>query len=152
MKLKGRAIMSRKMSGKEIKDFIEQGTWGTLIAVEGDKPYAVENTYASDGKYIYCGSMPGGRMARCIRKSPKVAYKICATDKKTRKWKAVIIEGKAERLTRKEDILIPIRLIAKKAGFREKQLDPIAEKMAAHSDKSNFIRIPLKVIGGRCST
>jgi nitroimidazol reductase NimA-like FMN-containing flavoprotein (pyridoxamine 5'-phosphate oxidase superfamily) len=144
--------MSRKMSEKEIKDFIEQGTWGTLIAVEGDKPYAVENTYASDGKYIYCGSMPGGRMARCIKKNPNVAYKICVTDKRTRKWKAVIIEGKAERLTKKGDILVPIRLIAKKAGFQEKHLDPVAERMASKPEKSNFIRIPIKVIGGRCST
>jgi nitroimidazol reductase NimA-like FMN-containing flavoprotein (pyridoxamine 5'-phosphate oxidase superfamily) len=144
--------MSRKMSEKETRDFIEQGTWGTLIAVEGDKPYAVENTYASDAKYIYCGSKPGGRMARCIRKNPNVAYKICATDKRTRKWKAVIIEGKAERLTRKEDILTPLRLVAKKAGFREKQFDPIAERMAKNPEKANFIRIPLKVIGGRCST
>ena len=144
--------MSRKMSEKEIKDFIEQGTWGTLIAVEEDNPYAVENTYGSDGKYIYCGSMPGGRMARCIRKNPNVAYKICATDKRTRKWKAVIIEGKAEKLTMQEDMLVPIRLISKKAGFREKQLDPIAERMAKDPEKSNFIRISIKIIGSRCSS
>jgi nitroimidazol reductase NimA-like FMN-containing flavoprotein (pyridoxamine 5'-phosphate oxidase superfamily) len=145
-------IMSRKLSEKEIRDFIEQGTWGTLVGVERDKPYAIENTYANDGKYIYCGSMPGGRMAQCIKKNPNVAYKICTTDKRTRKWKAVIIEGKAERLTKKEDILLPIRLIAKKAGYSEKHLDPIAERMAANPEKSNFIRIPFKVIGGRCST
>jgi len=141
----------RNMTDKEIKDFIEEGTWGTLIAVDGNKPYAVENTYASDDKYIYCGSMPGGRMAQCIRKNPHVVYKICATDKRTRKWKAVIVEGKAERLIRKQDILGPIRQISRKAGHTEKHLDPIAEMMAAHPEKANFIRISLKKIGGRRS-
>ena len=54
----------RAMTEKEIRDFIEEWTWGTLIGVEGDQPYAVENTYATDGNNIYCGSMPGGKMAR----------------------------------------------------------------------------------------
>ena len=81
----------RDMTEKEIKDFIEEWTWGTLIGVEGDKPYAIENTYASDDKYIYCGSMPGGRMARCVKNNSNVAYKICDSDKSYRKWRALII-------------------------------------------------------------
>jgi nitroimidazol reductase NimA-like FMN-containing flavoprotein (pyridoxamine 5'-phosphate oxidase superfamily) len=142
----------RDMTEKEIRDFIEEWTWGTLIGVEGDKPYAIENTYASDGKYIYCGSMPGGRMAKCIKKSANVVYKICNADKEYREWKAVIIEGKAERLTKKEDILFAVRLIAKKRGLPEKQYDSIAEEMASNPEESNCIRIPIKVIGGRCTT
>lgn len=43
----------RDMTEKEIRDFIEEWTWGTLIGVDGDKPYAIEVTYASDGEYIH---------------------------------------------------------------------------------------------------
>ncbi len=142
----------RDMTEKEIKDFIEDWTWGTLIGVEGDKPYAIENTYACDGKYIYCGSMPGGRMARCIKNNSNVAYKICNSDKSYREWKAGIIEGKAERLTKKEDLLSFMRLLAKKMGMPENKFDPMAEKMASNPEKSNWIRIPIAVMGGRCSS
>jgi nitroimidazol reductase NimA-like FMN-containing flavoprotein (pyridoxamine 5'-phosphate oxidase superfamily) len=142
----------RDMTEKEIRDFIEEWTWGTLIGVEGDQPYAVENTYATDGNYIYCGSMPGGRMARCIKQNQKVAYKICNSDKSYREWKAVIIEGKAERLTTKEDLLFFVRLLAKKMGVPENKFDPMVEKMAANPEKINCVRIPMTVCGGRCSS
>ena len=58
----------RAMTEKEIRSFIAEWTWGTLIAVEGSRPYAVELSYGSDADYIYCGSMPGGRMAQCVMK------------------------------------------------------------------------------------
>ena len=142
----------RNMTEKEIKDFIEEWTWGTLIGVEGDQPYAIENTYATDGNYLYCGSMPGGRMARCIKKNPNVVYKICNAQKNYREWKAVIVEGKAERLTKKEDMLSGMRLIAKKRGLPENHYDSIADIMAAKLEESNFIRVAIKNIGGRCSS
>ena len=142
----------KDMTEKEIKDLIEQWTWGTLIAVDDNKPYAIENTYGSDGKYIYCGSMPGGRMATCIKKNPNVVYKICNAEKDYREWKAVIVEGKAERLTKKEGMLYATRLIAKKRGLPENHYDSIAEIMAQKAEESNCIRIPLDKVGGRCSS
>jgi nitroimidazol reductase NimA-like FMN-containing flavoprotein (pyridoxamine 5'-phosphate oxidase superfamily) len=140
------------MTEKEIRDLIEEWTWGTLIAVDENTPYAVENTYGSDGKYIYCGSMPGGRMARCIKKNPNVVYKICDAQKNYREWKAVIVEGKAERITKKEDMLFGMRLIAKRRGFPENHYDSIADIMTAKLEESNFIRILINNIGGRCSS
>ena len=122
-----------------------------MIAVDGDKPYAVEVTYASDGEYIHCGSMPGGRMARCVKKNPNVVFKICNSDKSYRTWKAVIIEGKAERLTKREDVLASVRLLAKKMGLREEQLDHLAERIAAEPDAANSLKIPIKTVGGRCT-
>ena len=142
----------KDMTDKEIRALIEEWTWGTLIAVEGDKPYAIENTYASNGKYIYCGSMPGGRMARYIKKNPNVVYKICNAEKDYREWKAVIVEGRAERLTKKEDMLYAMRLIAKKRGLPENHYDSIADLMASKPEEANCIRIPIQNIGGRSSS
>ena len=139
----------REMTEKEIRDFISEWRWGTIHAIDGDKPYGVEVAYASDDNYLYCGSQPGGRMATCIKSNPKIAFKICDSDPDHKKWRAAIIEGAAERLTNKEDILAFVRLLAKKMGRPENAFDALADKIAANPEESNAIRIPLKIMGGR---
>jgi hypothetical protein len=37
-------------------------------------------------------------------------------------------------------------------GMKEKQLDPLAERIASDPETANSIKIPIKVIGGRCSS
>lgn len=39
----------KTLSDEEVRDFIEEWTWGTIIAVDGNKPYAIEISYGSDG-------------------------------------------------------------------------------------------------------
>ena len=46
-----------KMTKAEIVAFIKSRAWGTLIGVEGDKPYALEVSYGTDGTHLYCGSL-----------------------------------------------------------------------------------------------
>jgi len=139
----------REMTEKEICDFIAEWRWGTIHAIDGDKPYGVEVAYASDDNYLYCGSQPGGRMAKCIKSNPKIAFKICDSDPDHKKWRAAIIEGVAERLTNKEDILSFVRLLAKKMRRPENAFDALADKIAANPEESNAIRIPIKIMGGR---
>jgi nitroimidazol reductase NimA-like FMN-containing flavoprotein (pyridoxamine 5'-phosphate oxidase superfamily) len=138
------------MTEKEIRAFIREWTWGTLIGAEENKPYAVELSYGTDGEYIYCGSMPGGRMARCIIANPNAIFKICDSDRSYSRWRAVIIEGKAERLTNYDDILYSVRCIARQRGFQENAFDSIARRVAK-DPASNSIRLPIKVFGGRIS-
>lgn len=138
----------RDMTEKEILDFIAEFRWGTILAVDGDKPYAVEVSYASDDNYIYCGSRPGGRMAKSIKSNSNAAFKICDSDPEHKKWRAVIVEGAAERFTKKEDILYFTRLLAKKMGRPENSFDGLAEKIAENPEESNSIGIPLKVMSG----
>ena len=71
----------RNMTEKEIREFIEEWTWGTIVAVQDNKPYAIEVTYTSDGEHLYFGSRPDGKMARCVKANPNIAYKICDSDK-----------------------------------------------------------------------
>jgi nitroimidazol reductase NimA-like FMN-containing flavoprotein (pyridoxamine 5'-phosphate oxidase superfamily) len=138
------------MTEKEIRAFIREWTWGTLIGAEENKPYAVELSYGTDGEYIYCGSMPGGRMARCIIANPNAIFKICDSDRSYSRWRAVIIEGKAERLTNYDDILYSVRCIARQRGFQENAFDSIARRVA-NDPENNSIRLPIKVFGGRIS-
>ncbi|MBW1854889.1 MAG: hypothetical protein JRJ00_09470, partial [Deltaproteobacteria bacterium] len=83
----------RSLSESEIKQFLNEWTWGTLIAVDGDEPYAIELSYATDGKFIYCGSMPGGRMSRCVKAGANAVFKVCDCTKDTSIFRAVIVEG-----------------------------------------------------------
>ena len=136
-----------KMSQSEILTFIKSRAWGTLVGVEGEKPYAVEVSYGTDGTYLYCGSMPGGRMARCIQANPNVVFKICSSDRNAESFQAVIIEGKAEQLTTYEDILHSLRNVARHSGLDMKALDPIS-KRHCENPGSNFIRIPLSRVDG----
>ena len=137
----------RDMTRDEIMEFIKYYTWGTLIGVEGNKPYAVEISYGTDGEYIYCGSRPGGRMAQCILQNQNVAFKICDSNRSYAQWKAVIIEAEAERLTKREDILYSVRCIARQRGFNERAFESVVEKVVNHPE-SNSLRIPIKVVSG----
>ena len=94
--------------------------------------------------------MPGGRMARCIIANPNAIFKICDSDRSYSRWRAVIIEGKAERLTNYDDILYSVRCIARQRGFQENAFDSIARRVA-NDPESNSIRLPIKVFGGRIS-
>jgi nitroimidazol reductase NimA-like FMN-containing flavoprotein (pyridoxamine 5'-phosphate oxidase superfamily) len=138
----------RHMTREEIIDFIKYYTWGTLIGVEPDgSPYAVELSYGFDGTYIYCGSRPGGRMARCIHGNQKVAFKICDSDRSYARYTAVIVEAPAEQLTSRSDILASVRSIARQRGLNEKAFDGVVDHVADNPE-SNSLRIPITTISG----
>jgi nitroimidazol reductase NimA-like FMN-containing flavoprotein (pyridoxamine 5'-phosphate oxidase superfamily) len=88
-------------------------------------------------------------MAQCIKANANAAFKICDSDPDHRKWRAVIVEGKAERLTEKKDVLYFVRLLAKKMGRPEHSFDALADKITLHPETSNTLRMPIKVISGR---
>jgi nitroimidazol reductase NimA-like FMN-containing flavoprotein (pyridoxamine 5'-phosphate oxidase superfamily) len=148
----------QEMSNEEIRSFVEEWTWGTIIAVNGDEPYAIEVSYGSDGKHIYCGSRPDGIMAKCIKANPNVIFKICDADKHYPTWRAVSVFGKAERLTNKEDILYGMRAIAKRVIYTakktvrsEEDFEKIGEMLASKPEASSAIRIPIEKFSGRLS-
>ncbi len=139
------------MTEKEIRRFIEEWTWGTILAVDGNKPYAVEVTYTSDGKHLYFGSRPGGKMSRCIKANPNIAFKICDSDKHFGQWRAVIAEGEAERLTERDDCYYSVNLFIERYGFSKEFFHRMAEKMSSNPERSSLIRLPIQNISGVCS-
>jgi nitroimidazol reductase NimA-like FMN-containing flavoprotein (pyridoxamine 5'-phosphate oxidase superfamily) len=146
----------KKMHEQEIRDFIEEWAWGTIIAVDGDKPYAIEVSYGSDGKHIYFGSRPGGKMAKCIKENQNIIFKICDADRFYATWRAVSVFGKAERLTKREDILYGMRMIAekiiyttKKTTVTEEQFQALGEQLAANPEKGGPLRIAIEDFSGR---
>ncbi len=141
----------RDMTKKEIDQLIKEWTWGTLMVVDENKPYGVEVAYYTDSEYIYMISSPLGRTAKCFTKNPNVAFKICDTDFHMKNFRAVIIEGKLEKVTTKEDILKAFRLLSKKMGRPESDYEKVAEKHSTNPAKSPVHRIKIETTGGICN-
>ena len=139
----------RNLTEQEIRKFLEEWNWGTLIAIEGDKPYAIELSYAIDSEYIYCGSMPGGRMSKCVKDNTNVVFKVCESSKDTTKFRAAIIEGKVKKLTERDEIVSGLRVLYKKLGLPDSRIEPRANQLTAQAPESSFYRIKIKELGGR---
>jgi len=140
----------RSLSDSEIKQFLNEWTWGTIIAVDGDEPYAIELSYATDGKFIYCGSMPGGRMSSCVKAGANAVFKVCDCTKDTSIFRAVIVEGKIKKLTKRDEIIKGLRVLYKKLGIPESRIEPRAEQLSARGEEeSSFYSISMEKIGGR---
>ena len=140
----------RSIPESEIRQFLDEWTWGTLIAVDGDKPYAIELSYATDGEYIYCGSMPGGRMSRCVKDNSNAIFKVCDCPKDTSIFRAVIVEGQVKKLTKREEIIKGLRVLYRKLGIPESRIEPRANQLSARSaEECSFYRISMNELGGR---
>lgn len=139
----------RALSEGEIKKFLTEWTWGTLIAIDGDGPYAIELSYAFDGDFIYCGSMPGGRMSRCIRNNSRVAFKICDSTEDTSRFRAAIAEGTVKKLTEREEIVKGLGVLYNKLGFPASRIEKRADQLCAPGKVSGFYRIGITALGGR---
>ncbi len=138
----------RSLSESEIKQFLNEWTWGTIIT-GGDKPYAIELSYATDGEFIYCGSMPGGRMSRSVKDDTNAVFKVCDCPKDTSVFRAVIVEGKVKKLTDRDEIVKGLRVLYKKLGVPESRIEPRADQLAGRSsDKSSFYRLSMLELGG----
>ncbi len=140
----------RSMPESEIRQFLDEWTWGTLIAVDGDKPYAIELSYATDGEFIYCGSMPGGRMSRCVKDNSNAIFKVYDCPKDTSIFRAVIVEGQVKKLTKREEIIKGLRVLYRKLGILESRIEPRANQLSARStEECSFYRISMNELGGR---
>ena len=139
-----------EMTLDEIEALIEERVWGTLIAIDLNKPYGIELAYSFDGEYIYFGfSRPNGRMSKCIRENPNVAFKICDADVMPKSWRAVIVEGEAEKVIEREEIFRVFRSLAKRLELPEDFYASIAESFSSDPANSTLYKLPLKEVGGK---
>jgi nitroimidazol reductase NimA-like FMN-containing flavoprotein (pyridoxamine 5'-phosphate oxidase superfamily) len=139
----------RALSKSEIKEFLDEWTWGTLIAIDNDKPYGIEVSYATDGEFVYCSSMPGGRMSQCIKNNANVSFKVCDASKDTSKFRAVILEGCVERLAQRDEIVKGLRVLYRKMGLPESRIEQRADQLTLKAEQSSFYRITIHDLGGR---
>jgi len=94
----------RKLKEEEFEKFIANFAWGTLCTVTSDgNPYAIEFSYFYKNKKIYAIINSKGTTATNISKNNSVCFKICETDAKNRKYRAVSCFGAAKYQTPKTE-------------------------------------------------
>jgi len=142
----------KELPKKEMAKILKERKWGTLMGVDGKKPYGVEVAYTMLGKYLYVIFNPAGRMARCFRKNKNAAFKVCTADNELADWQAVIVEGAIERVTIPADIKRAFRELARKLGYDENLYEKMAEKYAANPKISPVHRILIAARGGKSSS
>lgn len=142
----------RPMSEKETRKFINEWTWCTITAVNGETPYAIEVTYATDGEYIYCGSRPGGAMHNCIKKNNNVLIKICDADHDYPQWKAASIKGKAVYMTDRDEVFRVMRMVSKIRRVEETHFDKVAEFILKNPNGPSLFKLAIRDISGVASS
>jgi len=136
------------MNEKEIRDFITDWSWCTIVATDGEQPYAIEVSYVIDEDYIYCGSRPGGTMHTCLKKNSNVVLKICDADKTYETWRALAVRGKAEFISDRDSVLRILRMIAKTRGKEENAFDNTIDYILSNPSGSSLFRVSLTDITG----
>ena len=135
--------MGIKISDQEIRKLMDDEKWGTLIAIEDGKPYAVETSFAVDDNYLYTGTKFGGRMNTCLEKNPAAAFKICEGDNRGHNYRAALVESTAEILHKKEDIVYCLNIIYEKLGMSTDNLDQKADNYVAGKASLSLYRLPI---------
>ena len=141
----------RTLSEKEIRQLMDEMIWGTLIAIDGGQPYAIETSFAVDDQFLYTGSKFAGRMNSYIEKNPSVTFKVCDSTKDAKLFRAAIVESEATILTEKDDILQCLRIIYKKLGLPESRIEERALQITAKAGSLSLYRMPLQKLGGVAS-
>ena len=131
-----------------IRELMHAQMWGTLIAIDQGRPYAVETSFATDETHLYTGSRRDGRMNRCIAANPAAAFKICNGDHRGHRYQSAIVEGDAEILTSRDEILYCLRLVFTKLGMSTDNVASQADRFAAGQGSMTLYRIPITTCTG----
>ena len=86
----------RNLAKAEIDEFLRKGFWGVLATSVKDAPYGVPIIYAydEDGTF-YIANGPGKKIQN-IETNPNVTLTVVELEDYGRKWRSVIVHGKAE--------------------------------------------------------
>jgi nitroimidazol reductase NimA-like FMN-containing flavoprotein (pyridoxamine 5'-phosphate oxidase superfamily) len=87
---------ARNLDQREIEEFLERGFWGVLALSADDEPYGVPIIYAYDQDgTIYIANGPGKKIEMML-KNPAVTLTVVQVEDYGRKWRSVIVYGRAE--------------------------------------------------------
>lgn len=124
-----------------------------VLAVAGDDgyPYAVPLSYVYDGEYIYFHCAVTGHKIDAIRQNPKVSFCVIAKDdilpeKFTTQFASVIVFGKAEILTDKEEKIAALRLLAEKYS---PGADGAEREISGSLDRTGVVKIVVEHMTGK---
>lgn len=89
---------SRVLSKEEIDAFLRINFWGVLATSANDEPYGVPIIYGYDDDGCFYIASAGGKKVDVVEKNPTVTLTVVEIEDYGRRWKSVIVYGKAEVL------------------------------------------------------
>ena len=142
----------RDLSRKEIDELLESCYWGTLMLVDGDKPYGIELSHLIQDDMLYIFFNPNGKAGTCIAQNSNVAYKVCKAEDQNRTWSAATVFSSIEKVTDHQMIYNICILIGKRLGKDMDDFKKRAEHFAAlPAEKSPLYCLSLQDVSGKHS-
>ena len=97
------------MTPADMHALLERESFGHLGCARDGRPYVVPMNYAYDGKELYFFTTAGMK-TQFIQSNPQVCLQVEEITDSTH-WRSVMVIGKAEQLTGKEDMQRAMKLI-----------------------------------------
>jgi len=141
----------RNLSPDEISELLDKCDWGTLLLVDGDKPYGIEVSHFIHENALHFIINPEGKAGKCINNNPNVAYKVCSADLSRQMWSATIVEGKIEKVTDPQKIYDSFIMLAKRLNRDMEKYKKLGQTLSANPEKSPVHYLPIKNISGKAS-
>jgi nitroimidazol reductase NimA-like FMN-containing flavoprotein (pyridoxamine 5'-phosphate oxidase superfamily) len=139
------------LKNDEICELLERCDWGTLLVVDGNKPYGIEvSHYVSEGK-IYFIINPRGKAGRCMEKNPQVAYKVCKAHLPQQRWSAATVEGRVEQVREPREIRDAFMKLAERLDRDRDRYKKLGEKFSAPGESSPVYFLPITAVTGKAS-
>ncbi|HEX8130847.1 MAG TPA: pyridoxamine 5'-phosphate oxidase family protein [Pyrinomonadaceae bacterium] len=136
-----------EMTSHESHELLRQVNYGHLGCARDNRPYVVPIHYAYDGTNFYIFTTEGLK-TECISVNPEVCLQVEEVHDPTN-WRSVVVTGKAELLTQKEDTEQAMQYITES----NPKLTPAINKMWidpwGRASKVAIYRIHPDIISGR---
>jgi nitroimidazol reductase NimA-like FMN-containing flavoprotein (pyridoxamine 5'-phosphate oxidase superfamily) len=100
------------MAPAEMHALLQRGSFGHLGCARSSRPYVVPMHYAYDGKELFFFTTQGMK-TRFIDANPQVCLQVEEITDSTH-WRSVMVIGKAEQITRNEEMQQAMKLITER--------------------------------------
>ena len=100
------------MAPAEMHALLQRESFGHLGCARGSRPYVVPMHYAYDGKELYFFTTQGMK-TQFIDANPQVCLQVEEITDSTH-WRSVMVIGKAEQITRNEEMQQAMKLITER--------------------------------------
>jgi nitroimidazol reductase NimA-like FMN-containing flavoprotein (pyridoxamine 5'-phosphate oxidase superfamily) len=100
------------MAPAEMHELLQRETFGHLGCARGSRPYVVPMHYAYDGKELFFFTTQGMK-TQFIDANPQVCLQVEEITDSTH-WRSVMVIGKAEQITRNEEMQQAMKLITER--------------------------------------
>ena len=137
------------MSKNEIDDLMNTEKIGTLMLVDGERPYGVVCWFVYDSGSVRIGIIPSGRKFDCISANDNAAFSVWSAGKGG--WRSVFVEGKIRQITDIAELKESLEIASEKYGVPSSDMEKQIALVKESPEKSMSFVIESTNVSGRKS-